>query len=80
MGIHRRTVRVGRRSVSLRAVEPDEREHQIGFRLPGGGAVVLDLHANRGRLMVYLPAVVTVRQVEGLDDIDCPCPFGRRPR
>jgi hypothetical protein len=53
-------------------IELDEREHQLGVRLPDGGVVVLDLRANRGRLVIYVPAMVVVQQVEGLDDAHCP--------
>ena len=53
-------------------IELDDREHQLGVRLPDGEAVVLDLRAIRGRLVVDVPAEVTMRRVDGLDDGGCP--------
>ena len=52
---------------TFHAIDLDDREHQLGVRLPDGGAVVLDLRAYWGSLVIYVPAEVVVQRVEGLD-------------
>ncbi len=49
----------------IHVIDLDDRDHQLGVRLPDGEAVVLDMKANRGRLVIYVPAEVAVRPMGG---------------